>query len=150
MRVIVRMAPGTTQRALARNLNGKRGPLSLENLLRDLRDRKGQDLIDGVFDVVDRFKPLHLAIVGGDPLVRYRELELMIPQLLDRRYDRFRMPLPGFELDEGQAQQLFVLLLGACPAHILLLRLLCMWLHLYLALQVNDGLRNRPLSRESS
>jgi sulfatase maturation enzyme AslB (radical SAM superfamily) len=41
-------------------------------------------LIDGVFDVVDRFKPLHLAIVGGDPLVRYRELELMIPQLLGR------------------------------------------------------------------
>jgi sulfatase maturation enzyme AslB (radical SAM superfamily) len=52
--------------------------------LRDLRDRKGQELIDGVFDVVDRFKPLHLAIVGGDPLVRYRELEFMIPLLLDR------------------------------------------------------------------
>jgi sulfatase maturation enzyme AslB (radical SAM superfamily) len=52
--------------------------------LRDLRDRKGQELIDGVLDVVDRLKPLHLAIVGGDPLVRYRELELMIPQLLDR------------------------------------------------------------------
>ena len=52
--------------------------------LRDLRDRKGQELIDGVFNVVDRLKPLHLAIVGGDPLVRYRELELMIPQLLDR------------------------------------------------------------------
>jgi sulfatase maturation enzyme AslB (radical SAM superfamily) len=52
--------------------------------LRDLHDRKGQDLIDGVFDVVDRFKPLHLAIVGGDPLVRYRELEFMIPKLLDR------------------------------------------------------------------
>jgi MoaA/NifB/PqqE/SkfB family radical SAM enzyme len=52
--------------------------------LRDLRDRKGQELIDGVFNIVDRLKPLHLAIVGGDPLVRYRELELMIPQLLDR------------------------------------------------------------------
>ena len=52
--------------------------------LRDLSDRKGQELIDGVLDVVDRLKPLHLAIVGGDPLVRYRELELMIPQLLDR------------------------------------------------------------------
>ncbi len=52
--------------------------------LRDLRDRKGQALIDGVLEVVDRLKPLHLSIVGGDPLVRYRELELMIPQLLDR------------------------------------------------------------------
>ena len=52
--------------------------------LRDLRDRRGQDLIDGVLEIVDRLKPLHLSIVGGDPLVRYRELELMIPLLLDR------------------------------------------------------------------
>jgi sulfatase maturation enzyme AslB (radical SAM superfamily) len=52
--------------------------------LRALRDRKGQELIDGVLEVVDRLKPLHLSIVGGEPLVRYRELELMIPRLLDR------------------------------------------------------------------
>ena len=53
-------------------------------ILRGLRDRKGQELIDGILEVVDRLKPLHLSIVGGDPLVRYRELELMIPLLLDR------------------------------------------------------------------
>ena len=52
--------------------------------LRDLNDRKGQELIDGVLDVVDRLKPLHLSIVGGDPLVRYRELEAMVPVLLAR------------------------------------------------------------------
>ena len=52
--------------------------------LRGLRDHKGQELIDGVLEIVDRLKPLHLSIVGGDPLVRYRELELMIPLLLDR------------------------------------------------------------------
>ncbi len=52
--------------------------------LRGLRDRKGQELIDGVLEIVDRLKPLHLSIVGGDPLVRYRELELMVPLLLDR------------------------------------------------------------------
>ena len=52
--------------------------------LRDLNDRRGQALVDGVLEVVDRFKPLHLSIVGGDPLVRYRELELMIPPLLAR------------------------------------------------------------------
>ena len=52
--------------------------------LRGLRDRKGQELIDGVLEIVDRLKPLHLSIVGGDPLVRYRELELMIPLLIDR------------------------------------------------------------------
>src|SRR2546421_2454652 len=52
--------------------------------LRDLNDRKGQELIDGVLETVDRLKPLHLSIVGGDPLVRYRELETMIPLLLER------------------------------------------------------------------
>ena len=52
--------------------------------LRELNDRKGQELVDGVLDVVDRYQPLHLSIVGGDPLVRYRELELMVPLLLAR------------------------------------------------------------------
>ncbi len=53
-------------------------------VLRDLHDRKGQPLIDGVLELVDRLRPLHLSIVGGDPLVRYRELQTMVPQLLDR------------------------------------------------------------------
>ncbi len=52
--------------------------------LRSLSDRKGQALIDGVLELVDRLRPLHLSIVGGDPLVRYRELESMVPLLLDR------------------------------------------------------------------
>jgi sulfatase maturation enzyme AslB (radical SAM superfamily) len=52
--------------------------------LRDLNDSKGRELIDGVLAAVDRLKPLHLSIVGGDPLVRYRELETMMPQLLER------------------------------------------------------------------
>lgn len=52
--------------------------------LRELSDFKGQALIDGVLQVVDRFKPLHLSIVGGDPLVRYREVETLIPLLLQR------------------------------------------------------------------
>lgn len=52
--------------------------------LRGLRDLKGQELIDGVLEVVDRIRPLHLSIVGGDPLVRYRELEALVPLLLAR------------------------------------------------------------------
>jgi MoaA/NifB/PqqE/SkfB family radical SAM enzyme len=52
--------------------------------LRDLNDRKGQALIDGVLEVVERERPLHLSIVGGDPLVRYRELETLVPILLAR------------------------------------------------------------------
>lgn len=52
--------------------------------LRELNDRKGQALVDGVLEIADRLKPLHLSIVGGDPLVRYRELETMVPLLLER------------------------------------------------------------------
>jgi len=52
--------------------------------LRSLNDRKGQALIDGVLEVVDRLRPPHLSLVGGDPLVRYREVEAMVPLLLAR------------------------------------------------------------------
>ena len=52
--------------------------------LRSLTDRKGQALIDGVLEVVDRLKPLHLSLVGGDPLVRHREVEEMVPLILAR------------------------------------------------------------------
>jgi MoaA/NifB/PqqE/SkfB family radical SAM enzyme len=52
--------------------------------LRDLNDRTGQALVDGVLEVVDRLKPLHLSLVGGDPLVRYRELEVLVPLLTAR------------------------------------------------------------------
>lgn len=52
--------------------------------LRGLSDFKGQDLIDGVLEIADRVKPLHISLVGGDPLVRYREVEAMVPQLLNR------------------------------------------------------------------
>lgn len=50
-------------------------------LLRTLSDHKGDDLVKRVLEVVDRIKPLHLSIVGGDPLVRYREVTQLIPLL---------------------------------------------------------------------
>jgi MoaA/NifB/PqqE/SkfB family radical SAM enzyme len=52
--------------------------------LRSLSDFKGQELIARVLELVDRYSPLHLSIVGGDPLVRYRELEILLPQLVKR------------------------------------------------------------------
>jgi sulfatase maturation enzyme AslB (radical SAM superfamily) len=52
--------------------------------LRSLNDRKGQELINGVIEIVDRLRPLHLSIVGGDPLVRHRELEILVPLLIGR------------------------------------------------------------------
>lgn len=55
-----------------------------ESTLRTLSDHKGDELIRGVLEIIDRYRPLHLSIVGGDPLVRYRELECLIPQLIAR------------------------------------------------------------------
>src|SRR4029434_11279334 len=52
--------------------------------LRTLSDRKGQALVDGIIEVVDRLKPLHVSLVGGEPLVRYRELDVLLPQLSER------------------------------------------------------------------
>ena len=49
--------------------------------LREVRDFKGQALIDGVLGLVDKHKPLHISIVGGEPLVRYKELNTLLPAL---------------------------------------------------------------------
>jgi MoaA/NifB/PqqE/SkfB family radical SAM enzyme len=53
--------------------------------LRQLSDFKGDDLVQGVMDLVDEYKPLQLSIVGGDPLVRFRELQILLPLLNSRR-----------------------------------------------------------------
>ena len=52
--------------------------------LRQVRDYKGQELIDRVLALVDEHKPLHVSIVGGEPLVRYRELSTILPELSRR------------------------------------------------------------------
>ncbi|HZR22962.1 MAG TPA: radical SAM protein [Vicinamibacterales bacterium] len=56
-----------------------------EVTLRELRDFKGQELIDKVLETVDRLKPLHVSLVGGEPLVRYKELDAILPELAKRR-----------------------------------------------------------------
>ena len=50
-------------------------------VLRELADFTGQALIDNVLQVVRTRRPIHLSIVGGEPLVRFRELEILIPTL---------------------------------------------------------------------
>src|SRR5438477_11137963 len=49
--------------------------------LRQLADKKGDELVAGVLRIVDKHRPSHLSLVGGDPLVRYRELEVLLPAL---------------------------------------------------------------------
>ena len=52
--------------------------------LRQVTDYKGQELVDRVLAIVEEEKPLHVSIVGGEPLVRYRELQQILPQLAER------------------------------------------------------------------
>ena len=53
-------------------------------VLRDLHDHRGAELVREVLALVDHHKPLHLSIVGGDPLVRYRELDELLPRITER------------------------------------------------------------------
>jgi len=56
------------------------GPITL----RELSDFRGDALVDGILAVVDAHRPMHVSLVGGDPLVRYREMDRVIPQLVER------------------------------------------------------------------
>jgi sulfatase maturation enzyme AslB (radical SAM superfamily) len=52
--------------------------------LRGLADYKGDELVTRFMALIDRHNPLHVSIVGGEPLVRYRELGKILPQLAER------------------------------------------------------------------
>jgi MoaA/NifB/PqqE/SkfB family radical SAM enzyme len=54
---------------------GELGPL------RVLSDYKGQELVDGVVALARKHRPLHISIVGGEPLVRFRELDVLLTKL---------------------------------------------------------------------
>ena len=50
-------------------------------VLRELADFKGHELVERMLQVVRQRRPIHLSIVGGEPLVRFRELEILLPRL---------------------------------------------------------------------
>jgi MoaA/NifB/PqqE/SkfB family radical SAM enzyme len=56
-----------------------------EVTLRGLADYQGDALVERFMELVDRAKPLHVSIVGGEPLVRYRELGRILPELARRK-----------------------------------------------------------------
>src|SRR5580698_4809462 len=58
--------------------------LGSEMQLRQLSDFKGEELVTRVLALIDERKPLHVSLVGGDPFVRHRELELLLPHLESR------------------------------------------------------------------
>ena len=49
--------------------------------LRELNDLRGDALVHGVLDLVRKHKPMHVSLVGGEPLVRHRELSRILPAL---------------------------------------------------------------------
>lgn len=62
-------------------------PAHLNNghVIRDLADWRGHELVERVLALVRRLHPLHVSIVGGEPLVRYQELT----QLIQHEFRRF-------------------------------------------------------------
>ena len=49
--------------------------------LRQLSDFRGDALVEGVLKLVKQHRPLHVSLVGGEPLVRHRELTRILPEL---------------------------------------------------------------------
>jgi MoaA/NifB/PqqE/SkfB family radical SAM enzyme len=49
--------------------------------LRGLRDLHGDALVDGVLELVRRHRPMQVSFVGGEPLIRHKELSRILPVL---------------------------------------------------------------------
>ena len=49
--------------------------------LRQLSDLKGDRLVEGVVGLVRSHKPVHVSLLGGEPLIRHRELDRILPKL---------------------------------------------------------------------
>lgn len=52
--------------------------------LRDLSDYRKDELVHRIFKLVNEHRPLQVSLVGGEPLMRYRELSEVIPELSRR------------------------------------------------------------------
>src|SRR5438093_4451281 len=50
-------------------------------LLKEVNDYRGKELVDGILKLVDEYRPLHLSLVGGEPLVRHKEITTVLPML---------------------------------------------------------------------
>ena len=51
--------------------------------LRQLSDYRGEELVQGVLALVRKHRPLQVSLVGGEPLLRHRELSRILPALSD-------------------------------------------------------------------
>ncbi len=55
-----------------------------ETRLRDIADFRGDELVNGILGLVSKHDPIHVSLVGGEPLMRHRELSRVLPILSDR------------------------------------------------------------------
>lgn len=53
--------------------------------LRELHDLHGDALVEGVLRLVRKHRPMHVSIVGGEPLIRHRELTRILPAISQLR-----------------------------------------------------------------
>lgn len=89
--------------------------------LKHLREFEGDPLVDGILELVDLHRPLHLSIVGGEPLVRWREIGRLLPEL-ERRGIHTQVvtsavrPIP-LEWNCSQRLNLVVSIDGLQPEH---------------------------------
>jgi MoaA/NifB/PqqE/SkfB family radical SAM enzyme len=89
--------------------------------LRQLSDYRGQDLVTAAVAIVRRLRPVHISIIGGEPLVRYRELGVLFP-LLDVMGVEVQLvtsavrPIPG-EWSSIGSLHLVVSIDGLAPEH---------------------------------
>lgn len=52
--------------------------------LREVSDFRGDALVEGVLRLVEQHRALHISLVGGEPLIRHRELSQILPALSAR------------------------------------------------------------------
>src|SRR6266853_2144499 len=52
-----------------------------ERKLTELSDLRGDALVSGVLALVERHRPRHVSLVGGEPMIRHRELSRILPAL---------------------------------------------------------------------
>ena len=90
-------------------------------VLRQVSDYKGGELVHRFMKLVDAHRPLHISIVGGEPLVRFRELNEILPRLATRRIRTHvvtsavrEIPLEWNELNE---LKIVVSIDGLAPEH---------------------------------
>ncbi|HZE82301.1 MAG TPA: radical SAM protein, partial [Candidatus Polarisedimenticolia bacterium] len=55
--------------------------------LQQLADYHGLELVDRVLDLIGLYPALHISIVDGEPLVRYREFDVLLQTLYSARIE---------------------------------------------------------------